>query len=594
MKARCSRGGSVAPGIAAVILAVLCLVMVLLVRNNPGTNPYSYAPYSFNILTPDSVEETETDSYGGITRTYTFTIPEDDTRLRHGARLSFFLRHTIATITLDGKLTYSSGEYDTPHIGKTPGIYWLTAAMRSDYAGKELKISLTPVYDCIELEDPLFLLIDHEQLLSRIVFPEDAFALIAGAVTLIAGVFLAVLSLIVRFERRDRLKIRLMGLLAAAASLHALTRLPSVLLALDIYGLQKFLWYLGAAALLLVPVLTLRFISSQSEKRASADAASLACIAAAIVLLILQFTNVLDLYPALTWYMLFGAVLQAVTIAVQKPESRTLIWLLPFPVMTAADLAIMYFTGSERKCIASMLWMTVNLCLRAAGFVSEAFAKERKLREKEEELYETRIRTMIQQIRPHFIYNTLSSIYVLCKNHSPRTLPVLEDFMNYLQANFTAVAADKPIPFADELKHTKAYLAVESARHSELLNVTYDTPHTDFSLPALTLQPIVENAVKHGSGSERVRLDISIHTEKTADGSVITVTDNGPGFDAASAAETGTVTAAFLEQKETHIGLANVRERLELMCQGSLSVASVPEAGTTVTILIPDTQKSSG
>lgn len=582
MNTRRPENRTAAARIAAVLLALACLILVLLVRSNPGTNPYSYAPYAFYILTPDDVTETESGSYAGVTRTYTFTIPEDDTRLRHGARLSFFLRHTIADITLDGEPTYSSGEYDTPHIGKSPGLYWLTAAMRSDYAGKELKIALTPVYDGIDIGEPLFLLIDHEQLLSRIVFPEDAFAMTVGVMTLIAGIFLALLSLFLRIDPADRLKLRSLGFLAAVASLHVLTRLPAVLLALDVYGLQKFLWYLGAAALLLTQVLALRFIGSQSENRAVSDAASLVCIAAAFILLLLQFANVSDLYPLLPWYALLGAVLQIVAIAAQKPGIRTLLWLLPFPVMTAADLILFRVTGSERKCIALMLWLMVNLCLRAAGFVSEAFAKERKLREKEEELYETRIRTMIQQIRPHFIYNTLSSIYVLCKNHSPRTLQVLEDFMDYLQANFTAVAADKPIPFADELKHTKAYLAVESARRDELLNVTYDTPHTDFWLPALTLQPIVENAVKHGSGNERFRLEVLIRTAKTADGSEITVEDNGPGFAAAPDAQS--------DAKETHVGLANVRERLELMCGGSLSIDSGSEGGTAVTIRIPDRQ----
>ena len=592
MNARRPGGRTAAVRIAAVLLAFVCLILVLHVRGNPGTNPHSYAPYAFYIMTPDSVVETESDSYAGVTRTYTFTIPEDDTRLRHGARLCFFLRHTIADITLDGELTYSSGEYDTPHIGKTPGNYWLTAAMRSDYAGKELKIALTPVYDCINIGEPMFLLIDHEQLLFRMVYPEDAFALIVGTVTLVAGIFLAVLSLFIRFEPVDRLKLRSLGFLAAATSLHVLTRLPAVLLALDIYGLQKFLWYVGAAALLLMHVLVLRFFSSQSKNRAVSDTASLVCITAAFVLLILQFTNVADLYPLLPWYALFGAALQIITIALQKPDVRTMLWLLPFPVMAGADLIIFHVTGAERKCIASLLWVTVNLCLRAAGFVSEAFAQERKLREKEEELYETRIRTMIQQIRPHFIYNTLSSIYVLCKNHSPRTLQVLEDFMDYLQANFTAVAADKPIPFADELKHTKAYLAVESARRDELLNVTYDTPHTDFRLPALTLQPIVENAVKHGAGNERFRLEVSIRTAKTAYGSEITVKDNGPGFAAEPDVQpdANAVSVPASEQKDTHVGLANVRERLELMCGGSLSISSGPEGGTTVTIRIPTEQ----
>ncbi len=109
-------------------------------------------------------------------------------------------------------------------------------------------------------------------------------------------------------------------------------------------------------------------------------------------------------------------------------------------------------------------------------------------------------------------------------------------------------------------------------------------------IPALTLQPIVENAVKHGSGTEKFRLEISIRTEKTADGAEITVEDNGPGFVDQARVQNVTDQTAELspEKKNTHIGLANVRERLELMCGGTLSVNTRPEGGTSVTIHIPD------
>ena len=77
---------------------------------------------------------------------------------------------------------------------------------------------------------------------------------------------------------------------------------------------------------------------------------------------------------------------------------------------------------------------------------------------------------------------------------SPCTL----DFPNYLRKNFNAVASENVIPFSAELEHTRAYLAVEQAMYEDMLLVDYDTPLTHFLLPSLTLQPIVENAIKHG------------------------------------------------------------------------------------------------
>ena len=84
-----------------------------------------------------------------------------------------------------------------------------------------------------------------------------------------------------------------------------------------------------------------------------------------------------------------------------------------------------------------------------------------------------------------------------------------------------------PIPFTSELEHTRAYLAVEQAQYPKSLIIDYDTPHTFFRVPPLTLQPLVENAVKHGRDPNAGPLHISIRTRKTANGSEITVTDNG-------------------------------------------------------------------
>lgn len=199
---------------------------------------------------------------------------------------------------------------------------------------------------------------------------------------------------------------------------------------------------------------------------------------------------------------------------------------------------------------------------------------ERYLRQ-ESELSDMRVKMLLSQIRPHFIFNTLTSIYVLCREDPPRAMEVIQDFTAYLQANFTGIAASDLISFTDELSHTKAYLAVESIRYGEKMSVTYDTLHTAFRLPALTLQPLVENAVRHGLGKGFGPEHITILTRAEDGGALIVVTDDGPGFE-----------LSVLEKRD-HVGLRNVRERLGRMCGGTLNIETSPGKGCTVTVRIP-------
>ena len=180
----------------------------------------------------------------------------------------------------------------------------------------------------------------------------------------------------------------------------------------------------------------------------------------------------------------------------------------------------------------------------------------------------------VLQMRPHFIYNTLMSIYYLCKQDAEKAQQVILDFSSYLRKNFTAIAKADAIPFEEELEHTRAYLAVEQARFKDQLLVEFDTPFTDFRIPPLTLQPIVENAVKHGMDPELEPLFISISTRRQDGYAEITVDDSGPGYQPA-------------DDNEPHIGLDNVRERLKMMCKGDLTISRRDCGGTIVTIRIP-------
>lgn len=181
---------------------------------------------------------------------------------------------------------------------------------------------------------------------------------------------------------------------------------------------------------------------------------------------------------------------------------------------------------------------------------------------------------MVLQMRPHFIFNTMMSIYSLCNQDPQKARQVTMDFTNYLRKNFNAVASDSTIPFSAELEHTRAYLAVEQVRFEDLLLVDFDTPHIRFRLPPLTLQPLAENAVKHGMNPDAGPLRISIRTRRTETGSEITVEDNGPGFD-------------LSDSGKPHPTLENIRQRLDMMCGGKMEIMPKDGGGTTVKVTIP-------
>ena len=178
-------------------------------------------------------------------------------------------------------------------------------------------------------------------------------------------------------------------------------------------------------------------------------------------------------------------------------------------------------------------------------------------------------------MRPHFLYNTMTSIYNLCEQDPKKAQQVTLDFTTYLRKNFNAITGKDTIPFIEELEHTRAYLAVVKAQFEDNLSVVFDTPHTSFRLPPLTLQPLVENAVKYGMNIDSTEpLRVNVKTEKVEKGSLITVSDNGPGI-------------SNDDNGEPHIALNNMRERLSLI-KGALTISSNEFGGTTVQILIPD------
>lgn len=200
-----------------------------------------------------------------------------------------------------------------------------------------------------------------------------------------------------------------------------------------------------------------------------------------------------------------------------------------------------------------------------------------QLVKQEKEMAENKIATTISQIQPHFIFNSLSTIKFLVKKDPMEAVDAIDEFSDYLRGSMDSLTRTCVVPFSEELELVNHYLYLEKKRFGDKIRIKYDIQMDGFLVPALSVQPIVENAVKHGIRGQLKAGTIHIATREDSGNFIIQVTDDGAGFDPLARKEDG----------KSHVGIANVQKRLALMCEGTLEIESAPGEGCQVTIRIP-------
>ena len=221
------------------------------------------------------------------------------------------------------------------------------------------------------------------------------------------------------------------------------------------------------------------------------------------------------------------------------------------------------------------LIMVLKLIPRSINATAKAKELEMEKITLNAQLTETRISTMMSQIRPHFIYNTLGSIEQLCEIDPQKAGELVHDFAKYLRGNFGELDNPKPILMSQEMEHVHHYVSIENVRFPDM-TFTFEMTSEDFKIPALTIQPIVENAIKHGLMKLQNGGNIHVVSYETETHYCVTVEDDGVGFD----------TTLLLDERK-HVGLRNIRERLKAMVNGTLEINSTINSGTKVLIKIP-------
>lgn len=285
------------------------------------------------------------------------------------------------------------------------------------------------------------------------------------------------------------------------------------------------------------------------------------------------------------------------------PLSLMPMFVLALYIIVLAVYSLRLFGGEERGKGVVVIFMASSSILTvfgeyydfAAGYSEEISALEvliyycylaaiehvkmqRSLYESRLALEQSRNELLMAQIQPHFIYNSLMAIQSQCIEYPP-VYESIASFSRYLRANFESIGGVRPVTFAKELRNIEAYLALERLNYGDRLRVEYDIECDNFMLPALSVEPLVENAVRHGIAAHPEGGTVRIAVYEEAEGIRIEVTDEGIGA--------GTITAQ--QKKRRGIGIKNVRARLDAMCSGELRIRK-GENGTTATIFLRNVQ----
>jgi signal transduction histidine kinase len=239
------------------------------------------------------------------------------------------------------------------------------------------------------------------------------------------------------------------------------------------------------------------------------------------------------------------------------------------------------FTGNDYRAILLSVGFLIYCIFITAITTEKATCRVNEIAETNEQLLQSKLSLMLGQIRAHFIFNVLNSISTLCISDPYQAQSVIKRFSDYLRHNINALEQKGNLPFERELEFIKSYVDLEILRFGKQLKVIYDIQTKGFTIPLLTIQPIVENAIRHGIRNKREGGTVWIKTWKDKEHFYVEVQDNGVGF------------AYTNQQPKSHksIALENISMRLKRIANGGLLISDREGGGASVKVILPICRK---
>lgn len=577
----------------AAVLIVLCImpnINVLNTRQNEG----------YKIINDVSYREiSDSDAPVGLVREFVFTAD----KLTHDETLMFSFNHQNAEVYIDGEEVYSLRTADELSKMKTSGHNWAMIPLYREDAGKEIKVLLMPIYSNY-LNSEVEFMIGSKLAIYKMEFYYALPELLLSLCDVLIGLFL--LGIGIYHSRKHNVSHRLyaVGTLAVSAGAWRITYGKFIYLLFENYSL--LLYTISLVSLMFVALALLNCVgpaaiyeSTEENSQQTGVRKAISKIVSGksvymltavycildIVQLILQSAGILDLRQMLK--VTHGTiVLSAVILCMSSiitwnkdsNESSRLFsinysWILAVGVIV--DMLLYYFSDTTVGMLFTLAAIMCFSLLEGIKLLVSYAEQKALIEEMGMHLTLSRTTTMLSQIRSHFVFNILNAISGMCKYDPEKADETIVRFSRYLRNNIDIMESDEPVMFTTELAHLEDYVVLEQIRFGDKIEFYTDVQTDSFMIPTLILQPIVENAIKHGLTKKQEGGSVILRTRDEGENILITVEDDGVGFELDEL------------KKEKSVGLKNISYRLRHLANGKLDIESRKGEGTKVTITLP-------
>ncbi len=504
-----------------------------------------------------------------------------------GESLGVWIEHREALIYINDDLVFDSDIISPTKLSRSPGCYW--ALVPVNYSSGDLHISIetTDIYRNLPDIVP-HIAVGTQGKMQEYCFKHEWITLVVSQLCILLSFIFFFLAYMLHKNPRERCGVIYTGLFIGVFGLYRLLHMPIVTLIFNEHS--QLLTFATLLCFIWIPYI---FYMSEATQRVSGRiyyVISVVFAGLASLLTILQIFGLRDLMEN-RWLFCFCILLSYAAVIIEHILNRIRhrdnelprlfrLFLLIF-AGTVTDLIIYLVFGHTRFSNVTLYVVLIYGIFSGVNMLREIFRRNDEVVQEKLKIADQKGAFMLSQMQPHFIYNTMNTIYSLCDLNIEDAKTAIHDFAGYLRHNLGTMESMAPVPFETELNHTKFYLSIEKMRFGDELNIVYDILEDDFDLPPITLQPIVENAVRHGIRNKIGVGTVTIRTYLQGDSYIILVEDDGVGFD------TSILNEQNPDDESTHIAIRNVTLRVKQICDGTVEIFSKPGEGTQVRIIIP-------
>lgn len=504
-----------------------------------------------------------------------------DERFDENQALCFYSAYQSVDVYLDGENIYGLHKSVSERITKAATPIWNTVYLPQNCEGSILKIEFSSPYEKYSNRIPEFYSGSPNRIVRFVSF-KTVPPFVASLCVLCVGLILLLIAVNVRRHIRGQTGLYSLSLFVIVLALFLLSQQTTILI--SIYAGTPYV-LIQHVCLMLCPLLYAWYIMRTDQGVAKKIAGVFLIVSAVnvFVMTLLQFLRVCDM-PEIFNFTRFLCISLIVFVFVMEFKRQRRIIKLIFVAILAYVLIRYYVIGTITfEAYLALFGYLYVIIYRVAATMIRAKGRQVRL---EGELEASRNEIAVMQITSHFFYHTLDSIRALIRLDSDKAYKMTGDFAKYIRHRVDGMDSRQAmVSFAKELRAIRAYTDIKQAQLGDRFKMVFDIETDDFEILALSVQPLVENAVIHAMQLRREGGMIFLSCRETQQGYHIEVVDNGCGAESENRQDH--------EQKRS-IAIENVNKRLEYYGIPPLQFSDNSLGGMTVSMDMPKKIKRKG